>query len=77
MRDDKKPTDNVQRHTISLPAELSDWVEAERGDVPFSKFVHRALETYRLHIGGKSKAPSGNARNARAGSGGALTQFRS
>ena len=50
MKDAEKVSENVQRHTISLPPGLSAWAEKARGDVSFSRFTVRALEALRASV---------------------------
>lgn len=58
MKHDEKDGGGVERHTVSLPAELSEWADQARGDVSFSRFVVRAIEQFRDHKMGKSPLPS-------------------
>lgn len=77
MKDDEKHKTGVHRHTISLPPDLSEWVDQQRGDVSFSRFVLRALEIYRSHIVGKAKSPQDNAPDAREETAWGSTRLRS
>jgi hypothetical protein len=71
VRHYKKPS--ASRHTITLPADLSEWAETQRGDVPFSTFIRRALELYREDIKGKLITPSAASADAHTPAGGSMS----